>query len=111
MVHFRNNLGSGSKQLRNSAFRLYFDQGRIFAMPAMKRPSALKKKKPAAKAARQSDDEPGRKSRVGFKDVKQLADALSPFIEKRFFTSYTTDRAIKSMDKKKLCSSHTGIYS
>ncbi|CAE7238527.1 unnamed protein product [Symbiodinium sp. CCMP2592] len=69
----------------------------------MKRPSALKKTvraKPAARAAAvQSDDEPGRKSRVGFNDVKQLADALSPFIDKRFFTSYTTDRAHKPLKR------------
>ncbi|CAE7244291.1 unnamed protein product [Symbiodinium sp. CCMP2592] len=72
----------------------------------MKRPAALKKStaKPAAKSAAMkkspsTDDEP-RKSRVGFKNAGTLAESLSPFVEKRFFTNYTTDRAIKSMDKK-----------
>ena len=75
----------------------------------VKRPAAAMKKKPT-KSAKPSSDEP-RKSRVGFKNVGMLAETLSPFIETRFFTNYTTDRAIKSMDKKKLCSSYTGIYS
>ena len=83
-------------------------------MPAkMKRPAAFKNKKvmakPAAKAPAADSDEP-RKSRVGFKNVGMLAESLCPFVDKRFFTSYTTDRAIKSTDKKKLCSSYTGIY-
>ena len=82
-------------------------------MPAKvkRRPAALKKstaKSAAKKSKSASDDEP-RKSRVGFKNVGMLAESLSPFVEKRFFSNYTTDRAIKSMDKKKLCSSYTGM--
>ena len=80
-------------------------------MPAKvkRRPAALKKST-AKKSKSASDDEP-RKSRVGFKNVGMLAESLSPFVEKRFFSNYTTDRAIKSMDKKKLCSSYTGMCS
>ena len=74
-------------------------------MPAKvkRRPAALKKstaKSAVKKSKSASDDEP-RKSRVGFKNVGMLAESLSPFVEKRFFSNYTTDRAIKSMDKKK----------
>ena len=71
----------------------------------VKRPAGIdKKKKPL------DDPDTCRKSRVGFKNAHQLSQCLAPFIDKRFFTSYTTDRAIKSIDKKKLCSSFSGNY-
>ncbi|CAE7578145.1 unnamed protein product [Symbiodinium sp. CCMP2592] len=61
------------------------------------------KKRPAAIAADDDEEEP-RKSRKGFKEWHKLRDALLPFIDKRFFTSYPTDRSIAKIDKKKLCS-------
>ena len=65
------------------------------------------KKRPAAVQKPTDEDGDGpepRKSRKGFKGWHLLRDALLPFIDKRFFTSYTTDRSIKKLDKKKLCS-------
>ena len=44
-----------------------------------------------------------RKSRVGYKDVNKLAAALGPHVRERFFTTYTTDRSLKQIEKKKLC--------
>ena len=66
------------------------------------------KKKPATKRANVADDveqnDAGqrRSSRQGFKDASLLSTALSPHINKRFFTSYTSDRSMKYLDKKKL---------
>ncbi|CAE7235068.1 unnamed protein product [Symbiodinium sp. CCMP2592] len=57
------------------------------------------KKRPAAIAADDDEEEP-RKSRKGFKEWHKLRDALLPFIDKRFFTSYPTDRSIAKIDKK-----------
>ena len=66
------------------------------------------KKRPAAKKPPDDDDNNDeaetRKSRKGCKDWVKLRDALLPFVDKRFFTSYTTDRSIKKIDKKKLTS-------
>ncbi|CAE7455827.1 unnamed protein product [Symbiodinium sp. CCMP2592] len=62
------------------------------------------KKRPAAAIAADDDEEEPRKSRKGFKEWHKLRDALLPFIDKRFFTSYPTDRSIAKIDKKKLCS-------
>ncbi|CAE7679618.1 unnamed protein product [Symbiodinium sp. CCMP2592] len=66
------------------------------------------KKRPASAMAGDDEEEP-RKSRKGFKEWHKLRDALLPFIDKRFFASYHTDRAIAKIDKKKLCSPFFGI--
>ena len=47
------------------------------------------------------------KSRVGFKNVDALATALAPYVTDRFFTTYTTNRSQKSVDKSKLLSKPT----
>ena len=68
------------------------------------------KKRPAAKKPPDNGDggeAETRKSRKGYKDWVKLRDALLPFIDKRFFTSYTTDRSVKKIDKKKLTSPFT----
>ena len=53
-------------------------------------------KKPAAAASKQ------RVRRVGFKDYKALAKTLAPFIKTKYFTTYTSQRDMKQLDRKKL---------
>ena len=73
------------------------------------------KKRPAkAKAAREdrvenagADSGTPNKCRVGFKSVDALATALAPYVTERFFTTYTTNRSQKSIDKTKLLSKPT----
>ena len=69
-------------------------------MGAKKKPS----KTDAALANPRDDAGQSRSSRAGFKDAAMLATALSSHINKRFFTTYTTDRALKQIEKKKLLS-------
>lgn len=40
--------------------------------------------------------------RVGFKDYKALAKALCPFVNTKYFTTYTSERDMKKLDRKKL---------
>ena len=56
----------------------------------------------------EEDDARPRASRVGYKDVVRLSEALSPFVTQRMFTNYPPDRAMKSMDKKKLTTGWAG---
>ena len=51
------------------------------------------KKRPAARP---------RVRRVGFKNFRQLASAMAPFIKNKHFSTYTTSRDMKKIDKKKL---------
>ena len=46
----------------------------------------------------------GQTTRQGFKDVQMLATALGPHVSERFFTTYTTSRSNKDVEKKKLLS-------
>ena len=59
---------------------------------------------PKKRPASVDEDESGQKSRVGFKDSEALATALEPHVNQRFFTTYTTSRSMKDIDKKKLVS-------
>ena len=58
---------------------------------------ARQQKKPAAAAASKQ-----RVRRVGFKDYKALAKAMAPFIKTKYFTTYTSQRDMKQIDRKKL---------
>ena len=58
---------------------------------------ARQQKKPAAAAASKQ-----RVRRVGFKDYKALAKAMAPFIKTKYFTTYTSQRDMKQLDRKKL---------
>ena len=40
--------------------------------------------------------------KAGFKDVRLLAATLAPHVTKRFSITYTTDRTMRSLDRKKL---------
>ena len=65
---------------------------------------------PTKRPAQELDGDSGTgkgKSRVGFKDATALSVALSPFVNQRFFTTYSTNRAMKALDKKKLQSKPT----
>ena len=62
------------------------------------------KKRPSAADEDVATDTRRRARRVGFKDVSRLATCLAPYVKERFFTTYTTDRAVKQTDKKKLTS-------
>ena len=55
------------------------------------------KKRPA-----KGEDDAG--PRVGFKDYNMLSTVLGPHINERFFTTYTTSRSLKHVEKKKLLS-------
>ena len=59
------------------------------------------KKRPASL---QNDVDAGQTTRQGFKDVQMLATALGPHVSERFFTTYTTSRSNKDLEKKKLLS-------
>ena len=52
-------------------------------------------------------DDTGQKCRVGFKDAEVLATCLGPHVNDRFFTTYTTSRSQKDIEKKKLTCKHT----
>ena len=66
-------------------------------------------KRPAEEGHLQRTDT-GRKCRVGYKDFRQLALALSPHVHERFFSNYTTDRNMKQIDKKRLCSRSFALF-
>ena len=79
-----------------------FRASQSVAMPPKKRPAS------GLDDEEKEDDARQRASRVGYKDAVRLCEAMSPFVNQRVFTNYPPDRAIKSMDKKKLTSLWAG---